>query len=118
MKRILVLSRSSERDAIKKNLGRYIKMILGPEMAEKFDPERVPVDYHSHTNTLPEAITGSDIPHLKSTWCLPDIVVYTGNMRQYSPEGGFTMDVSDPKYLKRLIQAYGIDPGRLIRVIL
>ncbi|MBU0514200.1 MAG: hypothetical protein KJ621_05455 [Proteobacteria bacterium] len=80
-------------------LGQYPHLITGTGEEN--------VGYCASTNALNLALTGSDTPEDQSSWKPPKKVYFTGQIRQYGPEGmGMTID--DPVWVEEECREYGV----------
>ena len=73
--------------------------------------------YDEHT-TLHHGITGSETPKDRSTWNLPDWVLYTGELRDYEDTGkeriGSTVERT--ARIEEMIREYGIENSAKVEI--
>ena len=66
------------------------------------------VEYCALKDTLDVAISGSDTPEKEETWRLPEIVIYTGQIREYDPDArvGANATLNVPGIIEFFLEKY------------
>ena len=72
--------------------------------------ENADVEYCTLRDSLESAVSGSDTPEDRETWKLPDMVFYTGQIREFVPEDrvGPNATLNVPKIIENVLDRYGI----------